>query len=63
VIDGADITTLTGKAELQDTNWKNKLYREVDTKNLGTVDVQLIPYFAWGNRGHVEMETWIPFSR
>lgn len=63
VIDNSDIVALTGKANLENTDWKNKLYREVSTKDLGTVNVQLIPYFAWGNRGHVEMETWIPFSR
>jgi DUF1680 family protein len=63
VIDNANITALTGKAELQNANWKNHLYRNVSTKDLGTVNVQLIPYFAWGNRGHVEMETWIPFNR
>jgi DUF1680 family protein len=63
VIDNANITALTGKAELQNANWKNHLYRNVNNKDLGTVNVQLIPYFAWGNRGHVEMETWIPFNR
>lgn len=63
VIDNSDIVALNGNATLENANWKNKLYREVSTKDLGTVDVQLIPYFAWGNRGHVEMETWIPFSK
>ncbi|RKR84319.1 hypothetical protein BDD43_4553 [Mucilaginibacter gracilis] len=62
-IDNANIIALTGKAELEDSNWKNKLYRNINTKQLGTTNIQLIPYFAWGNRGHVEMETWIPFSR
>lgn len=67
VIDNAHIVALTGKAQLENSNWKNKLYRVVgDNKNghsLDTVNVQLIPYFAWGNRGHVDMETWIPFSK
>jgi DUF1680 family protein len=62
-IDNANIMALTGKAELQHSNWRNKLYRNVNTKDLGLVNVQLIPYFAWGNRGHVDMETWIPFTR
>jgi DUF1680 family protein len=63
VIDNSNIIALTGKANLENADWKNQLYRDVSTKDLGTVNVQLIPYFAWGNRGHVEMETWIPFSR
>jgi len=62
-IDNTPIVALTGKAQLRSSDWNNVLYREVNTKNAGIADVQLIPYFAWGNRGHVEMETWIPFSR
>jgi DUF1680 family protein len=63
VIDNSDIMALTGKANLENANWKNQLYRDVSNQDMGTVNIQLIPYFAWGNRGHVEMETWIPFSR
>jgi DUF1680 family protein len=64
VIDNANLVSLSGKATVIDNaKWTNQLYREVNSKPLGIVDVQLIPYFAWGNRGHVEMETWIPFSR
>lgn len=63
IIENADIVSLYGQASVvENPNWKNQLYRDVTEKS-GKVNIQLIPYFAWGNRGHVEMETWIPFSR
>jgi len=63
VIDNSDLIALTGKASLEDANWKDKLYRDVSAKAPQPVSIQLIPYFAWDNRGKGEMETWIPFSR
>ena len=64
-IDKAKIIALSGNATLKtDNKWTNKqLYQTVQLKQSPQqVQVQLIPYFAWGNRGHGEMETWIPFS-
>jgi DUF1680 family protein len=62
-IDGSDIMSLTGKADLHSkTNWKNQLYKEISTGKQ-TVNIRLIPYYAWGNRGHVDMETWLPVDR
>jgi DUF1680 family protein len=63
VIDNSNLVGLSGKATLKNTVWKNQLYRDVNSKDVSTVNIQLVPYFAWGNRGHVEMETWIPFTR
>ena len=63
VIDHSNLVGLSGTASMQNTIWKNRLYQTVPAKDAGTVNIQLIPYFAWGNRGHVEMETWIPVSR
>ena len=63
VIDHSNLVGLSGTASMQNTVWKNRLYQTVPAKDAGTVNIQLIPYFAWGNRGHVEMETWIPVSR
>jgi len=63
-IDGATITTLTGTAKLvNDGNWKNTLYKEVQQKPGATVPIRLVPYFAWGNRGHAEMSVWLPVSK
>lgn len=63
-IDGSDIMSLTGKADLLDNgSWKNKLYKEIGGNKPGAVNIRLVPYYAWGNRGHVDMETWIPLAR
>ncbi|MDR6943984.1 aceric acid hydrolase [Mucilaginibacter pocheonensis] len=62
-IDNSSIMSLTGKADLRDeAGWKNKLYKEISAPKQNAVDVRLIPYYAWGNRGHVDMETWIPLD-
>lgn len=52
----------------QEAKWANRLYRpfaprELDTPTEGTVDIKLIPYFAWANRGISFMEVWIPLAR
>ncbi len=64
-IANSDIMSLTGIAEVRnENNWKNKLYKEVSLNNLNTThSIRLIPYYAWDNRGHADMETWIPFDR
>ena len=62
-IDNSSIMSLTGKADLRDeAGWKNKLYKEISAPKQNAVNVRLIPYYAWGNRGHVDMETWIPLD-
>ena len=64
-IANSDIMSLNGFADLRnENNWSNKLYKEVSLDNAGTkLNIRLIPYYAWDNRGHVNMETWIPFDR
>ncbi len=52
----------------QNNNWTNQLYREFkpsspNESKIGTVDIELIPYFAWANRGISWMEVWIPLGR
>ncbi|WP_242691716.1 aceric acid hydrolase [Desertivirga arenae] len=62
-IDNAEVMTLVGNAKvLEPKEWKNTLYREVSTADK-TAQIRLIPYFAWGNRGHAEMQVWMPVSR
>jgi len=63
MIDHTDIVALTGKASVNDINWKNKLYSDISTQAKRSINVQLVPYFAWDNRGKGEMETWIPVER
>nr|WP_183574425.1 glycoside hydrolase family 127 protein [Mucilaginibacter sp. X5P1] len=64
-IANSDIMSLNGFADVRnENNWNNSLYKEVSLANINTkLNIQLIPYYAWDNRGHVNMETWIPFDR
>jgi uncharacterized protein len=57
----SDIMELEGNAEVIEKNdWKDKLYKEVSQKEPVTVPIKLVPYYAWGNRGHAEMTVWMP---
>ena len=52
----------------RNSDWANQLYREFEPSSrkkseIGTVDIELIPYFAWANRGISWMEVWIPLAR
>jgi DUF1680 family protein len=58
------VTVLEGKAEAQaEADWSGILYREwKPTATLG-IDLRLIPYYAWSNRGPSEMTVWMPMRR
>jgi len=51
------------------SDWEeNELYRPLDSMKTspeaeGSVDVELIPYYAWANRGLSYMDVWIPLVR
>lgn len=63
-IDNSDIMSLASEANLRgESSWKNQLYKEITPDKQNAVKVRLIPYYAWGNRGHTDMETWIPLDR
>jgi uncharacterized protein len=58
------VTVLEGKAEFAaGRSWGNELYRELKPSAPRPVDVKMIPYFAWGNRGKSEMTVWVPLGR
>jgi uncharacterized protein len=62
-IASGNVMALTGDARmLQLNNWKNKLYKEVNT-NYKPVRIKLIPYYAWANRGKTDMAVWMPLMR
>jgi DUF1680 family protein len=62
-IANAKITALEGEATvLQNNEWKNSLYREMNTKTK-PVKIRLIPYYAWANRGQTDMTVWMPVKR
>ncbi|HET7896886.1 MAG TPA: glycoside hydrolase family 127 protein, partial [Flavisolibacter sp.] len=57
----ANLVSLTTIAkETDDKPWANHLYREISSAPAKTFPVRLVPYFAWGNRGHGEMSVWLP---
>jgi DUF1680 family protein len=58
------LTVLEGKAEsATDRPWGGELYREFKASAPKALDVKLIPYYAWANRGKSEMTVWIPLGR
>ena len=62
-IDKGNIMALTGDAKLlQNGNWKNTLYRQVNTTTK-PIRIKLIPYYAWANRGKTDMTVWLPLMR
>jgi DUF1680 family protein len=56
---------LEGKALFQDSgSWEGRLYRPLSSSvSLEEVEISLIPYFAWGNRGTSEMSVWMPLNK
>jgi DUF1680 family protein len=58
------VTILEGKAHaLTGAKWGKALYRELDPADERALDLKLIPYYAWGNRGRSEMTVWLPLMR
>jgi DUF1680 family protein len=54
------IVILEGKASLVSKNkWEGDLYNPL---NIRSIDIRLIPYYAWSNRGISEMAVWLPVS-
>ena len=63
-LDNGTVAMLEGTALLKaGTAWNDQLYKEISSKPAQPVAIKLIPYYAWGNRGHSEMAVWIPLSR
>jgi DUF1680 family protein len=63
-IENSPITGLQGDVMvINKSDWTKKLYREVSTETPETIQVKLVPYYAWGNRGHTDMSVWLPLAR
>ena len=55
------IKVLKGKAlRRPKQDWSDHLYRPLKSVKLQTVDITLIPYYAWSNRGITGMTVWMP---
>lgn len=62
-ISKSKLCALEGKAELiPNESWKGQLYRPINTRK-ERVTLQLVPYYAWGNRGKSDMSVWLPVSK
>lgn len=62
-IDGYPMVELEGVAKISNqASWKNTLYRPVSAKQ-ENVNIKLIPYYAWGNRGKMDMTVWMPLIK
>jgi DUF1680 family protein len=63
-IKNSEVLCLEGEGLLTDNSgWEGILYRELPADSPLPVNIRLIPYYAWGNRGHSEMTVWIPLAR
>jgi uncharacterized protein len=63
-IANSNIISLEGEALVnKNSGWKNQLYREVSKSEPVKANIKLVPYYAWGNRGHNDMSVWLPLTR
>ncbi len=61
LLDG--VVVLEGKALAQNQlNWSGTLYRDFQGNNLESMNLRLIPYSVWQNRGPSEMSVWLPLA-
>ena len=59
-IANSNVTALECKLiPVKNGDWKGQLYKEAASTPAQPISVRLIPYFAWGNRGHSEMTVWM----
>jgi uncharacterized protein len=57
------VVVLEGKAlAARAENWDGQLYREFQPPMLNPINLRLIPYHLWNNRGPFEMTVWLPFA-
>jgi DUF1680 family protein len=50
-------------ADVDDRLYRPFTPRALEAPDTGTVEISLIPYYAWANRGLSMMEVWIPLAR
>ncbi|MFL1012164.1 aceric acid hydrolase [Flavisericum labens] len=59
-LQGREVTAIKAKAFIENTDWKKALYKPLN-KDKKQIDIQLVPYFSWGNRTDGEMTVWMPY--
>lgn len=59
---GERAVVLEGQAEyLPRGTWSGRLYRPLQVRQPAKINIRLVPYYAWGNRGEGEMTVWMPY--
>lgn len=57
------IRILSGSAlYLDEEPWTGQLYRPLKAAAMSPLDIRMIPYFAWNNRGQAAMSVWLPLE-
>jgi DUF1680 family protein len=57
------VTILEGEARIiPQGDWTGKLYRPRKHTSGERLNIRLIPYYAWANRGISEMTVWMPLA-
>jgi DUF1680 family protein len=59
MLDGVTVVDASALAKPQG-DWEGELYRPLRSGNERKINLRLIPYFAWSNRGASEMSVWLP---
>jgi len=55
------ITALEGEIlKHEHEDWGTDLYRDVSSVEPQRVNIRMLPYFCWDNRGLTEMSIWLP---
>ncbi len=58
-IEGQEFPTLVAKGKKQKNTQKTMLYHEYEPVEYEDIDITMIPYYAWANRGENEMSVWV----
>jgi DUF1680 family protein len=56
VLEGSAWARVSEKSPLEN----HPLYQPLRSRRIQSVDIRLIPYYTWGNRGPGEMSVWLP---
>jgi uncharacterized protein len=59
-IDNRNLLSINASSTINtDSSWDKKLYQPISKEVSKTYTINLIPYFAWGNKGKGEMTVWL----
>ncbi|MBL0738644.1 glycoside hydrolase family 127 protein [Flavobacterium sp. GN10] len=59
-LNNRNLVSIDAEAVINSNNsWNKALYKPLSSKNADAIQVKLIPYFAWGNKGKGEMTVWL----